>query len=232
MKCRKYISILLALVMIFSLAACGGGDDKDNAGGSPSSGESIQPSGGLSNTGNSTSDEDYSWWEGDWYGWWVAYSAHGQYESLEDDFWDVCAKIDVNGDKGTIVLWDEDCSASDPLMKADVSFRTGLTDYGTMTCESGYFDTVTLNHADWSCDPGSSTVTEFNNMIELTFKVSYTEDDWIDLYIFLRPWTVYWDDIANGDTSECIYDSMMPGLYYDWYVPLIDSNSKMPESFK
>ena len=49
---KKTLAIVLALVMVLTLAACGGGDDKESSGGKDSGKETVQPSGaGKTDTG-------------------------------------------------------------------------------------------------------------------------------------------------------------------------------------
>lgn len=57
-------------------------------------------------------------------------------------------------------------------------------------------------------------------------------DDWIEYYIFIRPWGMKWDDVKNGDMSEMIYSDMMPIEYENWYLPKIEAGLDMPDSFE
>lgn len=98
---------------------------------------------------DSTTDPIRSFWEGDWYGWWSVWSADGVYESMEDEGWDAYAHIEVNDDNtGTVTLWDTDGSRDDPLAVVEVSFRSGVTEYGCMVSESGMFTDCAVGHAD------------------------------------------------------------------------------------
>lgn len=54
---KKLLALLLSLAMVFSLAACGGGDDKEPSGGKDGGKETVQPSGtGKTDTGGKKDD--------------------------------------------------------------------------------------------------------------------------------------------------------------------------------
>ena len=181
------------------------------------------------------STSPYSWWDGEWYGWWVVYSAHGEFEELEDSYWDAYANIQVNDDDtGYLELWDSDCEAGEIIAWADVSFGSGLSEIGCMISENGYFYDNALGHADWIADPPASEARFFEDMICIdgTYEDPSNEDNYYDYYVFLRPWGMYWEDVRNADTSECLYDEMMPAYYDDWYLPLINRGvTAMPDSY-
>ena len=67
MKYRKYIAFFLTLVMVFTLAACGG--DKEEA---ASLGETVERSSGLkasdssSKAADTADSQELDWWEGQW----------------------------------------------------------------------------------------------------------------------------------------------------------------------
>lgn len=177
---------------------------------------------------------DYSSWSGDYYGWWVAYDAGGTYDEYVSHAWDVCGTITVNGDSGRITLWDEDMDV-DTISETDVRFAEGLTDKGSMTNVNGNFFNYKLDEGDWIVDPGDSACGGFDDLIAIhgTYYASTGSQDWIEYYIFLRPWGMRWDDIAGGDTSGMIYPGdMLPVNYYDWYLPLIEAGQGMPAGFE
>lgn len=175
----------------------------------------------------------YDWWEGDWYGWWVVYSAYGSYEEYTDSAWDVCARIGVDGETGTVAIWDNGRSADNMLAEAEISFRSGLTENGCFVSESGYFLDDALEHADWNVDAGVGFAKDFEHMIciEGVYVDPEDEDSTIDYYIFLRPWGMDWEDVRNADNSENLYLDMMPLQYDSWYVPQMNAGSPMPNSF-
>lgn len=177
----------------------------------------------------------YDWWAGDWYGWWIVRTATGAYETLTDSGWDAYATIEVNeDDTGRIVIWDVDCSKEDPLSVCDVVFQSGLSEYGCMVSESGYFDNMEIAHADWMCDPDVSSVSEFEDMIAIESTYVNTDDpeSTMEYMIILRPWGLYWEDVRNADTSNSVYTDMLPFRYDAWYLPLLALGvTEMPDSY-
>ena len=178
---------------------------------------------------------DYSWWKGDWYGWWVVVDAGGSY--LEDGYvnqaWDACAQIEVYGDgTGYVDIWDED---GDDVAWADVSFDAGDSDKGCMISDNGKFYNHEITKGEWLVDPTDSECGGFDELICIRGRYSQPSDEnnWIEYYIFLRPWGTRWEDIESGDTSGMIYPGdMMPLNYTDWYLPLIDAGKPMPSGFE
>ena len=176
-----------------------------------------------------------SWWAGDWYGWWVVTDAGGSYldEGYVDQAWDVCAQINVNTDAtGDIVIWDED---GDDVAWADVSFGSGGSDKGCMTSTQGKFYNYEIAKGEWSVDPTDSDCGGFPDLLCIRGRYSQPSDDsnWIDYYIFLRPWGTRWEDIESGDTSGMLYpNDMMPLNYSSWYLPLIEAGKAMPDNFE
>ncbi|RHR11038.1 DUF5067 domain-containing protein [Pseudoflavonifractor sp. AF19-9AC] len=158
------------------------------------------------------------WWNGDWYGWWVMTGCWGYYEDMEGDWWDICGTIDIGEDgMGTVTLWDEDYTKSEPMVSASVSLdEAGTSEFGTMMSEGGWFTDIALEHADWIVDPG---LVDYPDMIHIS---GYYEsgDDAYSYDIYLRPWGTYWDDVIEED---------LPYYYYDWYLPLMESGESMPD---
>ena len=192
-------------------ASLAGGGKGDGSGG-----EAGVSGGG---TGASSSGELRDWWNGDWYGWWVMTSCYGYYEDMEGEWWDVCGTIDIGEDgTGTVILWDEDYTESEPMAAAAVSLsELGTGEFGTLMSEDGWFTDITLEHADWIVDPGLAV---YPDMVHID---GYYEngDDEFTYDIYLRPWGSYWDDVA---------EDQLPGLYDDWYLPLIEAGEPMPDS--
>ena len=180
----------------------------------------------------SNAEEDYSWWNGDWYGWWVAYDAGGKYadDGYIDHAWDVCATFTVKGSSGRLKIWDED---GDDVAQARVAFNPGLSEHGSFINTTGHFYSQDLEEGEWDVDPALGMTASFEDMFCLhgTYYASNGED-WIEYYIFLRPWGTRWDDVADGDTSDMIYPGdMMPLNYDSWYLPLIEAGESMPADF-
>ena len=177
----------------------------DGAAAAPAAGDGAEAAAG-----------DYSWWNGKWYGWRVIYSASGDYAEAEGKAFDVVAQIEVNGDQGTLLLWDYDESEDDPVIDAQVSFGPGVTDKGTMIAESGEHFYSALNHADFLVDPGASVVSMIDNMICIEGTVEEDSDNWFTYNIYLRPWGTDWSDLNGVENDEFPYVDMMP-MAYDWY---------------
>lgn len=173
----------------------------------------------------------YSWWDGDWYGWWAVYDAGGEYADIVDSWADVCATIRVDGDTGLVDIWDDTCEEGTNLGYIDVTFKPGKSDKGRMLSESGYFLIDDVNSGDWIVDPADSIVSRFDQMIYIRAKAVDPDDSgsWIDYMIFLRPWGMSWEDVRNDSCEDMPYTQMMPYYYDDWYVPHM--NGTMPEFF-
>ena len=167
-----------------------------------------------------------SWWAGKWYGWGCYYTAGGAYADYEDSAWDVVAEIDVQGDKGSLKIWDcKDLEEAE--LSAKVSFGPGLTAAGRMTCESAEFAGVLYGQGYWSCDPADYPEGKLEHTFLLTFYYRDAENDnnFVEVCYVLRPWGMLWDDVKNADTSKMLYDDMMPLHYEDWYLPQLDGSA-------
>ena len=174
--------------------------------------------GGLS-TPAETGDVLLDWWNGEWYGWWKMSGCYGSYESMEGNWWDVCGNIDIGTDyTGTITLWDEDYTRSEPMASAQVSLsEAGTGEHGTVMSEGGWFTNVALEHADWIVDPG---LLDYDDLIWIDGDYENGDDEF-HYDIYLRPWGLYWDDMD---------ESGYPYRYTDWYLPLIDAGKSMPDA--
>ena len=179
-------------------------------------------------------EDPLDWWTGDWYGWWVVDSGYGYYADMEGYYWDCQARIDVYDDEtGYITLWDQDGSYRDYFMGCEVYFGAGASEAGTMWAESGYFWDCPVDHADWKTDPGAMGF-ELEDMIyiEYSYVDPYDSANRLDADIFLRPWGRDWDDLAYGADEDWPFADMMPLYYNEWYLPLVEMGSSMPDSFE
>ena len=172
-----------------------------------------------------TGDALLDWWNGAWYGWWTMTGCSGSYESMAGQWWDACAVIDIGLDyTGTVTIWDEDYSRADPMSQATVTLNSaGVGEHGTVMSESGYFTNLPLEHADWIVDPAiNSRFPDIENMICIE---GWYEDGEDEFYyeVYLRPWGQLWDDFAAD------YPDDVPYYYDDWYLPLVESGSAMPD---
>ena len=166
---------------------------------------------------------DYvGYWDGEYYGWWIVVNASDAYTDLDGGYWDVCGAIYLDTeDSGYIYLWDETGSVDDAFFNVDVSFGPGTTDAGSMISEDGDILGSEIGHADFIVDPGSSTVSDYDHMIEI-YGTYEDEDGSFDYAIYLRPWGMDWEDVREAEPE------MMPYYYDDWYVNVM--NDVMPES--
>ena len=173
-----------------------------------------------------TGDALLDWWNGAWYGWWTMTGCSGAYESMAGQWWDACAVIDIGSDyTGTVTIWDEDYSRADPMSQVSVTLNSaGVGEHGTVMSESGYFTNLPLEHADWIIDPAiNSRFPDVENMICIE---GWYEDGDDEFYyeVYLRPWGQLWDDFAAD------YPDDVPYYYDDWYLPLVESGSAMPDA--
>ena len=172
-----------------------------------------------------TGDALLDWWNGAWYGWWTMTGCSGAYESMAGQWWDACAVINIGLDyTGTVTIWDEDYSRADPMSQVSVTLNSaGVGEHGTVMSESGYFTNLPLEHADWIIDPAiNSRFPDVENMICIE---GWYEDGDDEFYyeVYLRPWGQLWDDFAAD------YPDDIPYYYDDWYLPLVESGSSMPD---
>ena len=144
---------------------------------------------------------------------------YGDYESMEGNWWDVCGDIDIGTDyTGTITLWDEDYTRSEPMASVQVSLsEAGTGEHGTVMSEGGWFTNVALEHADWIVDPG---LLDYDDMIWISGDYEDGDDEF-HYDIYLRPWGLYWEDME---------EDAYPYRYTDWYLPLIDAGKSMPDT--
>lgn len=179
---------------------------------------------------------DYDWWEGDWYGWWIVTDATGEYAEVKDLYWDAYARIELTGENtGRMIFWDEEYSYQGPLANVEIEFEEGWGDKGAFASVKGDFDGTKVGYYDWLVDPDFGPVDEFENMIgiEGTFTDPDNNANTYDYLIILRPWGLDWEDVRNADTSDSLYEDMMPSRYDDWYLPLIEKGIKeLPDSFE
>ena len=174
---------------------------------------------GASLPAATTGDALLDWWNGAWYGWWKMTGCSGSYESMEGQWWDVCGEIAIGADyTGSVTLWDEDYTRTDPMALASVSLNeAGTGEHGTVMSEGGWFTDTALAHADWIVDPG---LLDYDDLIWIDGDYE-NGDNAFHYDIYLRPWGLHWDDMD---------ESGYPYRYTDWYLPLIDAGQSMPDA--
>ncbi|MBR4308590.1 MAG: hypothetical protein IKT58_03240 [Oscillospiraceae bacterium] len=156
--------------------------------------------------------EEQQWWHGDWYGWWIVDEADGEFADMTGSWWDMCATVSMSGnDQGTMILWDQDGSRTEPL--GEVQFR--LNSDGTADSMGGYFGAVEIGQYDWLMDPEEAGI---DNMLTLSFG-GENESGSFYYTIYLRPWGEDWEELVDR-----------PYHYESWYLPLIREGQSMPDS--
>lgn len=242
-KKKKWLPwVIVAAVLVIAIAAIAlfGGSKKTDPGpvsvpsvSSPSSSSSssstttqpatTQPA--TTNPAPATSDiEGLDWWDGYWYGFWMASDRTGDYADWAVDWWDVCAEIETYPD-GTayITLWDEDTSYESPMAMAYVElFETEKADHGYAVVSDdyyGYLYNIDLKDEEWTIDP---SVAKYDEMFYITG--DYKDSNGSFSYAFiLRPWGTLWDDIQPDDAD--FYNTF---FYDNWYLPMLASGATQP----
>jgi len=162
-------------------------------------------------------------WSGAWYGYWGIKNASGKWESLDGQYFDCFAVVDMSVDNsGEITLWDENSSMSSPLSVVKLQLAPSSTGYGTAKSESGYFISSDIGKGDWKISPDEE---ELENVFSFSSHYSSAEGEF-DYEIFLRPWGYIWDDAIENEYFR------LPYYYYRWYIPMLSSNSTMPDRFE
>ncbi|MBR3867647.1 MAG: hypothetical protein IKM54_07645, partial [Butyricicoccus sp.] len=160
--------------------------------------------------------------------------------------WDTFAEIDVyNDNTGRVTIWDTGTSREEAMIIAyDITFESGASDFGRLVSKRVDFfpygcwnngmaaDTMSEREVGWTIDPADSTVSHFEDMLEIKGHYASPENagDSFDYYIYLRPWGTRWDDVRNGNTEGCLYSDMMPLYHDDWYVSLLNLGYEHPTS--
>lgn len=187
--------------------------------------ESAEPAVESAEPAPEAAQSPYEWWACTWYGWAVVTDAGGDYTAYIDSAIDLVAEISLNADNtGHMTIID---IYDYPICDVDVSFSPSQTEYGILTCGEGslwdFFatepDEFPISAGDWTIDPSQSMVSEFDHMICFSDTIYAADKGWFDYYIFLRPWGMDWEDVRTADTSQMLYDDMMPLYYDDWYLP-------------
>ena len=129
-----------------------------------------------------TTGASYDWWEGAWYGWWCIKNGTGSYEPASNIAWDAYAEIEVyNDNTGLLRLWDTGTARDNILVYGyDITFQEGASDKGCMVSARVEFfpngnwnegmaaTTMDDRTTGWLVDPAVSSVSHFENMIEIT----------------------------------------------------------------
>ena len=162
----------------------------------------------------SSDDALLEFWNGDWYGWWELNALDDKWERLEDYKYSIMARtyLDSDGD-GWIYLWDNDGDFADVTCTNNGS---GLTEYGTMVSESGYFFDGLIEHADWSIDPG---LCPHEDSFEITGYYWEDGERQFDYTFHFARWGCLWEDYEEEELPND----------WDWYVDMVKAGKPMPD---
>ena len=175
--------------------------------------------------------DSFTGWEGDYYGWWRVSRAWGQWEDTAGESWDVCGRIWMEPEgMGKLELWDTQCGMGELFCAADISITPGLTDAGCLESGTGRFCDYPLLPGDWVIDPARKPYSQAPGL--LCLRGSFGEgDSGFSYEIFLKPWGQTWEDVEGFASPLLPEGNRLPPLYKDWYLPLIERQEPMPESF-
>ncbi len=211
---KKILVILAALALILALAACGQSapSDPDPA---PDIISPAADDGGDVGEAAASKTEPYI---GGWYGWWAVFEPTGDVGSLQDgDWFDCCADIErIDEDTVTMTIWDELSSRSEPIAVLDLYVGgTGIA----YSLDGSSFLSAEVGDGEiaFSLDDATYEDMLYIDGVYDDGSVSFT-------YMFiLRPWGCLWDDIEADSPED------LPYGYYDWYLPLLEEGSDIPD---
>ena len=209
---KKVFVLLIAVLLIFSFAACGnkdGGGADVQPSGSTDSGAS---SGGAGESGGGSDlDGALAWWDGEFYGYWVAEKASGGLKNLEGGVWDCYAVIDVDSDgTATMYIWDDEIDIATAKIKIDP--EGGIAPMGSAKSIGGEAFDEPLGDADWIILPTYDGYEDYYGNVKfddfMEIEGVADEDDYLRYTIALRPWGLLWDDVPADQR---------PPFYEEWY---------------
>ncbi len=191
-------------------------------------GESVQPSGDLSNTDNSTSYADhhwweYSWWEGGWYGWWMVFDGDGYYADYINEARDCCAYIDREDNSHLISIWDDVYNDAYNNCLAEVEVEIDLDKNVATSVYNGinffWFDDVEAG--DWVIDQEDAGV---DNMILIEGSFTDADGDYCEYGVVLTRWGYEWNE------EDSTYPPP-PDYYESYLLPLMEDEEHPPWDF-
>ena len=194
--------------------------------------EQAQKADTAADTNTDAAPDPAAYWAGNWYGWHVVTDASEDLQYLKDTAWDACARIRVREDTGVLTVWDTETDPGAFLLRANVAFSAGTTDAGRRTAGTGVYLDCDLTDG-LLCDPGALEVQALAHMILISGHAEDENGSWVRFRLYLRPWGMDWEDVRAGDTSGCLYSSILPPDYDSWYAPLLaQGDTNMPDSFE
>ncbi len=150
----------------------------------------------------------------EYYGWWRIVSAQGE---MPETWVDVCARLSLDDGIIRFTIWDEDGSFDKPMGSAVMKIADGVP-----VSRSGEFWYSEITEGQWQLKPES--LEELGSEgIKLSGEALDREGETFSYEIFLRPWGESWDD---GNKNA------VPYYYETWYLPLLEGENPMPDSFQ
>ena len=216
---KKTVCILIAVVMIFSLAACSrSGSDNDIPVQVPRVRENAQntPAATTPPLAPSPSEtsvmrdlpENMAWWDGDWYGYWEIVSADDPYKQFMGQIWDCYAIIHANHDMtALIILFDDDMEMGEIHVDIIEGYGAGLMGMAEATKGQMFGEPI---RDDIFLNPNSAP---HDNMIVIDEWFEDSDGDEFRYKIFLRPWGMSWGDIPTNER---------PPYYELWYLDVMN----------
>ena len=193
---KRVLALVVAMLFVFSFAACGNEDTGENP-----------------NRDNDNMNTALSWWEGEWYGYWVAENAGGKYAEWKGGKWDCYAVIDVDSDGNAIMyIWDDEIDVATAEIKIELD--GGITPMGSANSIGGNAFAEPLDYADWTIMPTYDGYEDYygnvkyDDYMEIEGLVD-TDDAYLRYTVVLRPWGILWSDMPSEDRSP---------FYDNWYL--------------
>ena len=160
-------------------------------------------------------DVDDGGFSGNWYGW---LKIETEDSTFPKSWYDCCAKVIAVEDKSIqIIIWDEDGSLQDPLGEITMNLQPD----GSAVSENGYFCYADIAEDEWVMlcpDSFSPPAIQITNC---------THDAMGEIFSYsfvLHPWGTEWEN--DPESQENVF---LPFYYYDWYLPLIEEKTEMPD---
>ena len=144
---------------------------------------------------------------GDWYGWWKIEDSVGE---MPVSWYDCCASFVIQDDSTMrMIVWDEDGSREAPL--AEIVFVSSPDD--ELVSLNGYFDLMEIRQGDLRLESPNPDI--------LISGIRHdSEGETYQATVYLRPW---------GDRWIGAPEEQRPFYYEDWYLPLLNRGSPMPD---
>ena len=178
--------------------------------------DGVKPAGssdGGASSGGSGGNLDgaLAWWDGEFYGYWVAEKASGDLKNLEGGVWDCYAVIDVDSDgTATMYIWDDEIDIATAKIKIDP--EGGVAPMGSAKSIGGEAFDEPLGDADWIIVPTYDGYEDYYGNIKfddfMEIEGVADENDYLRYTIVLRPWGLLWDDVPADQR---------PPFYEEWY---------------